>query len=229
MGSRVHVVRVEGRRALIDQPVDGWCSMKSSRGDVILQKVPKDDKGEDSAIPASPRVEQDIQEEITELKTKLSSMPGLAQERDKARQNLEKTESELQMLHKKTQEQKSKIEELERQRNLGASEKKSQMIRLQQLEKIAKEKELENQRLKEKVGSMAQGYTPGVDNSDKTIMQNGDVALMTNGDVVIVRYYGNVHWSEEEHIGVEFSDPIGKIDGECKGKRYFTCAKNHGE
>lgn len=36
MGSRVRVIRQEQRRVEIDQPIQGWCSLKSSNGDTIL-------------------------------------------------------------------------------------------------------------------------------------------------------------------------------------------------
>ena len=36
MGSRVHVVEQQDRRVRIDQPIAGWCSLKSSNGDTIL-------------------------------------------------------------------------------------------------------------------------------------------------------------------------------------------------
>jgi len=38
-GKTVHVIKVEGRRAEIDLPVNGWVSMISSRGDAILEAV----------------------------------------------------------------------------------------------------------------------------------------------------------------------------------------------
>merc|ERR1719273_2768573 len=42
MGSRVRVIRQEQRRVEIDQPITGWCSLKSSNGDTIL--TPLDQK-----------------------------------------------------------------------------------------------------------------------------------------------------------------------------------------
>jgi len=43
MGSRVHVVEVNDRRVQIDQPISGWCSLRSSNGDTIL--TPLNDDG----------------------------------------------------------------------------------------------------------------------------------------------------------------------------------------
>lgn len=45
MGSRVHVVQIEGRRVRIDQPIAGWCSISSSTGDTILQVIQNQNLG----------------------------------------------------------------------------------------------------------------------------------------------------------------------------------------
>jgi len=42
MGSRVNVVKREGRRVMIDQPIKGWCSLSSSNGDTILKPLSDD-------------------------------------------------------------------------------------------------------------------------------------------------------------------------------------------
>lgn len=42
MGSRVNVVKKEGRRVMIDQPIKGWCSLSSSNGDTILKPLSED-------------------------------------------------------------------------------------------------------------------------------------------------------------------------------------------
>merc|ERR1719330_2340897 len=42
MGSRVNVIEVNGRRVRIDQPIDGWCSIESSNGDLILSPTQTD-------------------------------------------------------------------------------------------------------------------------------------------------------------------------------------------
>ena len=38
-GSQVNVVEVVGRRVRIDQPLNGWCSLRSSKGDQILSLI----------------------------------------------------------------------------------------------------------------------------------------------------------------------------------------------
>jgi len=38
-GSQVHVVEIQGRRCRIDQPLDGWVSRVSSRGELICSKI----------------------------------------------------------------------------------------------------------------------------------------------------------------------------------------------
>lgn len=42
MGSRVNVVKQNGRRVMIDQPIQGWCSLASSNGDTILKPLSDD-------------------------------------------------------------------------------------------------------------------------------------------------------------------------------------------
>lgn len=51
MGSRVHVVEKQDRRVRIDQPIAGWCSLKSSNGDTIL--TPLDQEEVSTTTPAA--------------------------------------------------------------------------------------------------------------------------------------------------------------------------------
>ena len=44
----------------------------------------------------------------------------------------------------------------------------------------------------------------------------------------IIRYKGPLHVSTGTWIGVELLKPTGKNDGSIQGRRYFTCAPNHG-
>ena len=43
-----------------------------------------------------------------------------------------------------------------------------------------------------------------------------------------VRFCGQVSFSKGLWIGVELDEPLGKLDGSILGKRYFTCAAQHG-
>ena len=38
-GSQVNVVEIVGRRVRIDQPINGWCSLRSTKGDQILSLI----------------------------------------------------------------------------------------------------------------------------------------------------------------------------------------------
>ncbi|KAG7299206.1 hypothetical protein JYU34_017757 [Plutella xylostella] len=43
-----------------------------------------------------------------------------------------------------------------------------------------------------------------------------------------VRYNGPLEGSKGLFIGVQYDEPLGKNDGEVKGKRYFTCPPKYG-
>jgi len=61
MGSRVHVIDVQDRRVQIDQPINGWCSLRSSNGDTIL--TPLSDEGPSDTPKASYKMkEKNLQE-----------------------------------------------------------------------------------------------------------------------------------------------------------------------
>jgi len=65
MGSRVHVIDVQDRRVQIDQPINGWCSLRSSNGDTIL--TPLSDEGPTDTPKANYRKkEQNLQEKQTQ-------------------------------------------------------------------------------------------------------------------------------------------------------------------
>jgi len=44
----------------------------------------------------------------------------------------------------------------------------------------------------------------------------------------IIKYLGKLHFSPLLWAGIEYDDPVGKNDGEVKGKRYFTCKQKFG-
>ena len=44
----------------------------------------------------------------------------------------------------------------------------------------------------------------------------------------MIKYIGPVHFADGVWLGVEFRHESGKNDGTVNGRRYFTCAPNHG-
>lgn len=52
--------------------------------------------------------------------------------------------------------------------------------------------------------------------------------VVVNGSAGCVKYVGPVHYSSKQFVGVALDDPHGKNDGVVKGRRYFTCAPQHG-
>ncbi len=43
-----------------------------------------------------------------------------------------------------------------------------------------------------------------------------------------IKYVGPVHWSKVSHVGIVLDKPVGDIDGEVGGVRYFSCGPNQG-
>ena len=43
-----------------------------------------------------------------------------------------------------------------------------------------------------------------------------------------IKYVGPVHWSKVSHVGIVLDRPVGDIDGEVGGVRYFSCGPNQG-
>lgn len=100
MGSRVNVVERSGRRVRIDQPIVGWCSLKSSNGDTILK--PLDNDG--SKIAPTPRSGQAA---VSSLQNRMQST---TQKIEKARQTGQ--ESDLVALEQEKDQLEARIEDL---------------------------------------------------------------------------------------------------------------------
>merc|ERR1719433_2394886 len=76
MGSRVRVVARKGRRVQISQPIEGWCSMQSSNGDTILQKI--EDKNDQNPIstPKVSEVMSQVREQNRALEEEMANADG---------------------------------------------------------------------------------------------------------------------------------------------------------
>lgn len=56
----------------------------------------------------------------------------------------------------------------------------------------------------------------------------GQVVELSNGSRATVRWIGQGEFAPGEWLGLELEEPIGKNNGEVKGKRYFRCADDYG-
>jgi len=91
MGSRVHVVQIEGRRVRIDQPIAGWCSISSSTGDTILQVIQNQNLGS-APTPKAGNLKV-MSQKIANLQEKRENATTDA-EREKFQAELEVTQAE---------------------------------------------------------------------------------------------------------------------------------------
>lgn len=113
MGSRVHVVEKAERRVRIDQPIAGWCSLKSSNGDTIL--TPLDEQEVSIATPAASASNfQAQQEKWTQRTENYKQQYSSAEERQQAVQRQiddAVSNSEIQQIANQLNTLKSKVEE----------------------------------------------------------------------------------------------------------------------
>lgn len=255
MGSRVNVVEVSGRRVRIDQPIDGWCSIESSNGDLILSPTQNDQNVDEGVVSPNTaneelvmqgRAEQLAKElqELRWLRTEVAATKNITNERDAAQAELQEARSQLQKL-KETQQQEmsdlqSQISHLTSKVSTGSTAlDPSAAEKLERLEELEKElaqlnlvlvnKNKETEALKHKMGHIADSV-PSSATSENTVLQNGDVVLLKQGDIVIIRFNGEVSWSDEPHIGVELSDAIqnGTNGIGEDGVQYFECQPKKG-
>lgn len=228
MGSRVNVVEIAGRRVRIDQPIDGWCSIESSNGDLILSPAEESDNGDKSFSD-----NQDMQvranqlaEELAELKT-LREKVNQQKQVEKELGNTQQTVAQLTQDVARLQAEKEKAAAMARQIEMKTKQ-------LEDLQRITQQKEAESQAVKQQLYTLVDESNPkrrlpSSQTSHTTNLLNGDVVLI-NAEIGlgIVRYVGPVEWSEEIFMGVELGEPIGTTNGTQGARSYFTVERNHG-
>merc|ERR1740129_1876460 len=70
---------------------------------------------------------------------------------------------------------------------------------------------------------------PSKDTSHDTHLLNGDVVMIDDQKgLAIVRFVGEVEFSDQVMLGAELSDPIGDCNGTKDNTTYFSCPPNHG-
>lgn len=230
MGSRVNVVEVAGRRVRIDQPIDGWCSIESSNGDLILSPTQTDGGGmanENEQTAMQGRAEQ-LAQELSELKWLRAEVAG---NRDAdANQKLQHAKIKVEDL--KNREKRLALlvsnqpTEVERQAALSELEKE-----INSLQNLQSQINGEQSEVREEIRHLSSAISPNIMLDANTIFQNGDVVMLKDKSMMIVRYSGTVHWDESggDYLGVECSHAIGDNDGTVSSVEYFQCEQNHGK
>jgi dynactin 1 len=56
----------------------------------------------------------------------------------------------------------------------------------------------------------------------------GQTVELTQDKSGVIKYIGELHFSEGIFYGVDIGEPKGKNDGEVRGQRYFECPEGHG-
>eukprot|EP00494_Astrolonche_serrata_P022514 UN22771 len=164
MGSRVHLVEVQGRRVRIDQPIDGWCSIESSNGDQILSPIQTADGQHNSSyaqgssgdlgaetagreVSAIKEKRQDIAKELNWLRQEVTKTHGIKQERDQARQALSEAADRVEELSKTTKDQQSKIDLLTTELNKGGPGSKPEYTLQERIKELEQANELSRRQL----------------------------------------------------------------------------------
>jgi len=233
MGSRVNVVEVVGRRVKIDQPIDGWCSIESSNGDLILSKTSTDDNGgtgDDEGKDTYPPKTNFYKDRIERTDKELQELENLRQQIAEAKvkaEAVEKNEKEAQELNEKLQALQDQARDSE---NIQLQIEKKR----RELENLQKSQEMEQKqtavveaKLYNLVGEI-KDELPNKDNSKDTNLLYGDVVMLKDSKgLAIVRYVGEIEGEDEVMLGAELSCNTGDGCGEYKGERYFTVEENH--
>jgi len=238
MGSRVNVVEVVGRRVKIDQPIDGWCSIESSNGDLILSKTqdeaPAAHNDEGKEAFDTDRVEyQQQQRQINEIEGELSELRKKVEEANIKKKEAQKNEVLSEELKKEVDDLESKAREQERL----IEEKKRELEELaNKAGDLGEMAALQNAAVKNKLYKLMSGLDadnsdalPSKDTSHDTHLLNGDVVMIDDQKgLAIVRFVGEVEFSDQVMLGAELSDPIGDCNGTKDNTTYFSCPPNHG-
>ena len=64
--------------------------------------------------------------------------------------------------------------------------------------------------------------------SDKGNLQINDQVLVYGKHLGRIQFFGNVHYTKGQLVGVHLDEAVGKNDGTVKGTTYFNCPPLHG-
>lgn len=244
MGSKVFVVEYRERRVRIEQPISGWCSLKSSNGDTILAPV-EDANATQRQIPATPissaahnsggvqakfkaRKEQATDaakmhtDNIDKLVNQLPSGDQAALDFTKNKELLQRQINELEERLRNTNPASAEIVRKLAQAVEDKDKSAADAELYGQMEKAA---EAEHNNLMMEYQKLAQQGTISSGSAQKYYSR--DVIKFSSG-LAVVRYYGPVDNFDCKLLGLEYSDPVGDSDGTINGTKYFTCSPNHG-
>lgn len=146
MGSRVRVIAQKERRVKIDQPIAGWCSLKSSNGDTILTPLDQDEVA--TATPLGQTAATKFQKDTQKWTNKVG--------------DLKKQEDKVVMdgdVGKKIKESLKKLHELEtelRERQQGGASKDQLYKELQETDEEIKKRKEEEEAQQKEIDELAQ-------------------------------------------------------------------------
>lgn len=202
MGSRVRVVARKGRRVQISQPIEGWCSMQSSNGDTILQKI--EDKAEQQPI-TTPKV--------SEVGNQLKQQQKLLEQQ----MNEETNDEELEKLKKQHTNLQVQLENAQQQ----IENYRKQMSNLQS--DFGPDSPGDG-------GTKSATDNMGLRNGDTVLITPpvGIAIVRYYGEVKGQQgIWVGVELSDPGDLGD--GTPIGDTDGTIGGVEYFSCAPDHGK
>eukprot|EP00494_Astrolonche_serrata_P025332 UN25593 len=149
MGSRVRVVERVDRRVRIDQPIAGWCSLKSSNGDTILTPLDQEEVeartpgGSKSSYQTKKRYEHDgaaMKQKLEKQEKDVNTLKEEIKDNEKA-QELYKISAELETL-KRTFAEKKRNEE-ERTKTQSQIKKTAEQIDAYKIDTLKRQQEIE--------------------------------------------------------------------------------------
>lgn len=242
MGSRVNVVDVVGRRVKIDQPIDGWCSIESSNGDLILSKTHDEaapthtDEGKEAfqndkeyfndrakEVAEELKELQDLRVQLEDAKTKTKE----AQKNELLSAELNKEVSELESRAKEQERLQQEIQE--KQRILLSLNKNADKLGEMGEVVARQQRDVRQKTYKLISGDDNSDALPSKETSHDTHLLNGDVVMINEQKgLAIVRFVGEVDFTDQIMLGAELSDALGDNDGSKDNKTYFKCPQNHG-
>lgn len=244
MGSKVFVVEYNERRVRIEQPIHGWCSLKSSNGDTILAPV-EDANATQRVIPQTPmssaanqgkskaqnfkaRKEEagsKAQAHQNNINNLVNQLPQSEQAALDFTKNKELLQRQINELEDKLKTENPSSAEVVRKLAQAVEDKEKSSSDAELYGQMEKAAAAEFKNLQMEYQKLAQQGTAEQSSSQKYYSR--DVIKFSSG-LAVVRYYGPVDNFDCNLLGLEYSDPVGDSDGTINGKQYFECEPNFG-
>jgi len=124
MGSKVFVVEQQDRRVRIEQPIAGWCSLRSSNGDTILTPLDDSDSPPTKTAPLAGEIRQaksDAQNKATEFTNQEAKLMEQRSKMTKGHKDLEEITQEIDETRKKLLAAREERQSLENLKNTKSS------------------------------------------------------------------------------------------------------------